>query len=331
MLEFVFSFATRFPFHMSSMTTLQPRRVMLRILATAAWAMSMFTSTQAQEIEPRAYSNAPIGMNFFIAGYAYTDGDLPSGTLPIRNANIETSNAVAAYAHVFDLWGQSGKINVILPYTSLSGTAEGTAVLSGQTVERNINGYSDMSSKLSINLYGAPALSLKEFRNYKQNLIIGGSLQFTAPTGQYDSSKLVNLSTNRWSFKPEIGFSKAVGDWTGELQAGATFFSDNTDFFGGKTRSQKALYSLQGHAIYAFNAGVWGSLDATYFAGGRTTIDGTESSDLQQNWRLGGTLAFPIDAHHSIKLYASSGVSARTDNNYNLFGIAWQYRWAPGF
>ena len=48
-------------------------------------------------------------------------------------------------------------------------------------------------------------------------------------------------------------------------------------------------------------------------------------------WLLGGTLAFPIDAHHSIKLYASSGVSARTDNNYNLFGIAWQYRWAPGF
>jgi hypothetical protein len=112
------------------------------------------------------------------------------------------------------------------------------------------------STASSINLYGAPALSLKEFRNYKQDLIIGASLQITAPTGQYDSSKLVNLSTNRWSFKPEIGFSKAVGDWTGELQAGATFFSDNTDFFGGKTRSQKALYSLQGHAIYAFNAGV---------------------------------------------------------------------------
>lgn len=316
------------PFHMHSLIYFQPRRVISPILVATALAIEISASTQAQEMEPRAYSNAPIGMNFFIAGYAYTDGAVPfDSALPVKNAEIKTSNAVAAYAHVFDLWGQSAKVNVVLPYTSLSGTAE----LSGHPMAREINGYSDLSSTLSINLYGAPALSLKEFRNYKQNLIIGGSLQFTAPTGQYDSSKLVNLSTNRWSFKPEIGFSKAVGDWTGELQAGATFFSDNTDFFGGKTRSQKALYSLQGHAICAFNAGVWGSLDATYFAGGRTTIDGTESSDLQQNWRLGGTLAFPIDAHHSIKLYASSGVSARTDNNYNLFGIAWQYRWAPGF
>jgi hypothetical protein len=45
---------------------------------------------------------------------------------------------------------------------------------------------------------------------------------------------------------------------------------------------------------------------------------------------VGGTLAFPVDVHNSIKLYASSGVSARTDNNYDLIGIAWQYRWGAG-
>ena len=51
----------------------------------------------AQEIEPRAYSNAPIGVNFFISGYAYTQGDLSFGSnLPITDAQLHTSNAVLA-------------------------------------------------------------------------------------------------------------------------------------------------------------------------------------------------------------------------------------------
>ena len=54
-----------------------------------------------------------------------------------------------------------------------------------------------------------------------------------APWGQYDDTKIVNIGTNRWSFKPEIGISKAIGPWTFEATAAATFFTDNDDFFGG--------------------------------------------------------------------------------------------------
>jgi hypothetical protein len=88
--------------------------------------------------------------------------------------------------------------------------------------------------------------------------------------------------------------------------------------------------SLQGHVIYNFLAGVWASFDTTYVTGGRTTVDGALSDDLQQNWRLGGTLAFPLDRRNSVKLYGSRGVSARTGNDYDLVGIAWQYRWGAG-
>ncbi len=70
--------------------------------------------------------------------------------------------------------------------------------------------------------------------------------------------------------------------------------------------------------------------DGTWFGGGRTTIDGVRGSDLQQNWRVGGTLTFPIDARNSVKVYASSGVSARTGNDFDLLGVAWQYRWGGG-
>lgn len=172
------------------------------------------TDAQGQSIEPRAYSNAPVGVNFLIAGYAYTQGGVAFDTsLPVTNPRLHTSNAVLAYARAVDLWGTSGKVEVIVPYTWLSGTAES----SGNPMERVVNGFGDSAFRLSVNLYGAPALPLKEFAHYEPDLIVGASLLVTAPWSQYDSSRVVNIGSNRWSFKPEVGISKSMGPWTAEL------------------------------------------------------------------------------------------------------------------
>jgi hypothetical protein len=104
----------------------------------------------------------------------------------------------------------------------------------------------------------------------------------------------------------------------------------NHDFYGGHTRSQRPIFSMQAHAIYSFPAAAWLSLGATYFTGGRTTVDGVLNRDLQQNWRLGATWAIPMDRSSSVKIYANSGVAARTGNAYDLVGVAWQYRWGGG-
>lgn len=69
---------------------------------------------------------------------------------------------------------------------------------------------------------GAPALSLEDFASYKQDLIIGASLQTSAPLGQYDSDKLLNVGANRWSVKPELGISKGWGPLTVEIATGVT-------------------------------------------------------------------------------------------------------------
>jgi hypothetical protein len=150
------------------------------------------------------------------------------------------------------------------------------------------------------------------------------------PGGQYDTSRLVNIGAHRWYVKPELGLSKALGRWTLELSAAATLFTDNTAFYGDNRRAEDPLYSTQGHVIYNFRSGVWASLAATYFTGGRTTINSTANADREQNRRVGATLAFPVDVHNSVKLYASRGVAARMGNNFDLIGIAWQYRWGGG-
>jgi hypothetical protein len=294
----------------------------------ACCAVAGITSrAHAQDIEPRAYSNAPIGVNFLVAGYAYTTGGLSfDSALPVSDPELSTTNAIVAYARVLEFRGKSAKFDVVAPLSSLYGSVD----FDGEPLRRDISGLSDPKFRLSVNFFGAPALSLKEFAGFQQDLIIGASLQVSAPVGQYDDSRLVNLGTNRWSFKPELGVSKALGRWTLEGMAAVTLYTDNDDFYQRGTRSQDPLYSLQGHLIYSFRSGIWGALDGTYFTGGRTTVDGTLNNDLQQNWRVGATLAIPVNVRNSVKLYGSSGVSARTGNNFDLLGIAWQYRWGGG-
>jgi hypothetical protein len=312
-----------------------PRRLMPsaydRIQAPAAllalaWLLAA-SPAGAQDIEPRQYANTPVGVNFLISGYAYTQGGVSfDPALPVTSPDLDTNSAVLGFARSLDFWGRSGKVDFVAPYTWLSGSAE----LDGEPVSREISGLADPRFRLSVNLYGAPSLTMKEFPTFHQDLIVGAALQVSVPWGQYDGTRLVNIGTNRWFFRPSLGVSKAVGPWILEATAAVTLYTDNADFYRGQTREQDPLYGAEAHVIRSFSRGIWGSVDATYFTGGSTMVDGVAERDLQRNWRFGATLALPINARNSVKLYGSSGVSARTGNNYDLFGVAWQYRWGGG-
>jgi hypothetical protein len=192
------------------------------------------------------------------------------------------------------------------------------------------SGFGDPVVRLSMNFFGAPALSLKEFSAYRQETVLGASLSVSPPLGRYDPTKLINIGTNRWAFKPEIGASHALGNWMLEGALAVQLFSENHEFYGGRTRAQAPLYSAQAHAVYNFRPGLWAALDYTYYAGGSTTVDGVERDDMQQNARWGATLALPVDRKNSVKLYASTGILARSGSNFDILGVAWQYRWGAG-
>ena len=295
------------------------------VLAILVMAASPVSAT---DIEPRSYSNIPVGLNFLIAGYGYTKGNVTfAPSVPITNGKLEIHSGVLAYVRSLDIWGKSGKLDIIIPYAGISGQAE----VLGEPRDREIAGFADPLFRFYVNIYGAPALSMKEFASYKQDIIIGVSLAVTPPGGQYDPSKLVNVGTNRWSIKPELGISKAWGPLTTEAAAGVYVFTGNDQPFQGNTLEQDPIYNIQGHLIYSFGSGIWGALDANYYTGGRTATDHIVADNLQQNWRVGATLAFPLSRHNSIKLNGSTGVYSRTGSNYDIIGIAWQYRWGEGF
>ena len=302
-------------------------RINYAIAIMAAVLVSASSGIYAQTLEPRAFSNAPVGMNFLLVGYQNSKGALLfDPAVPITDANAKIDLGLLAYVRTLDVAGKSAKAGVILPYASLY--ADG--YLNGDFRVRDTDGMADPSFYFSMNFYGAPAVSMKEFRDYQQDTIIGFTLKLIPPLGAYESDKLINIGTNRWTFEPALGVSKALGKWALEASAAVDLYTDNDDFDNGKTRQQDPVYSTQFHVTYNFPRNIWAAVSATYFTGGRTTIDGVSNDDLQQNWRTGFTLALPVNRKHSIKLFGSSGVSTRTGNNYDALGITWQYRWGGG-
>ena len=158
----------------------------------------------AEDLEPRSYANTPVGINFLLMGYSDLHGNVTANpSVPLQDAKLDIKTVVFAYARSLDIWGRSGKFDIVVPEAKLTGSA----LFAGEPKERNVTGLIDPRFRFSVNVYGAPAMSLAEFPSYKQDVIIGTSLAITAPLGQYDANKLVNLGNNRWSFKPELGIS----------------------------------------------------------------------------------------------------------------------------
>ena len=274
-----------------------------------------YQQAAAQEIEARAYSNAPIGINFASGGI----GQAKSGSYIL-------TTELAGLTRIIDVFGQSGRISLLVPYAQLSGSGS----IGTQNMNASAEGLSDPIVKISANLYGAPALSLEEFKNYQQDLIIGASLAASIPWGKYNSEQMLNVGANRSLIQPAIGASQAVGPWRLELAGMATIYTSNTSFLGSNTLSQNPMYSSEAHAIYYFQNTAYISADATYFIGGQKYVNGTAISGSQENWRFGSTFSYPINKHNSIRLTGSKGVYSNTNTDYTALGVSWQYRWGGG-
>ena len=269
-------------------------------------------NAHAQEIEARAYSNAPIGINFLTGGLAQA-----------KSGSYTLNTQALSLTHVIDVAGQSGRLTLVLPYAELSGTGQ----VGAQTINASAEGLSDPLIKASVNLYGAPALTNSEFITYQQDLIIGASIAASIPWGKYNSNQMINVGANRSLIQPAMGLSQAVGPWRLELAGMATIYTSNNNYMGSNTLSQSPIYSGETHLIYYFPSTAWISADATYFTGGQTYLNGLPVNGAQENWRFGSTLSYPLDKSNSIRLSASKGVYSRTDTSYNAVGISWQYRW----
>ncbi len=293
-------------------------------LAIAALVALATGPAAAQELEPRAYSPNPVGANFVAAVYGYQEGDLLfDPTVPITDAEAFVNSAIFGYVRTFGLFGRTASAGVVVPYVWAS--MNGNVYEDRRDITRS--GLADSRWRLSVNLLGGPAMTPGEFAKRRPGPTLGASLTVNAPTGQYDGAKLANLGTNRWAFKPEVGFSYPVGPWAFELYTGVWLFTRNSDFFGGKVFEQDPLLSLQAHVAYTIKPRMWVAFNTTYYAGGLTHTDGVAATERQNNSRVGLTFALPIGKRHSLKLAWARGVTTRVGDKVDMYQIAYQFFW----
>jgi hypothetical protein len=283
----------------------------------------------AQELEPRRWSHLPTGKNFVGGGYVYTKADIFfDPVLRIEDAEMEMHTWAFRYIRTFELLQKSARIDFTQAYQE----GRWSGLLNGAPASITRSGLTDSILRFAINLYGAPPLEGKEFAAYRAKVdvetIVGTALVVQLPTGDYMDDKLINLGTNRFSFRPQLGVVHNRGKWSMELTASVWLYTDNNDFFNGDKLEQDPYYTSQFHLIYTFRPGLWASAGAGYGYGRKSTVSGVEKNDRREN--LGWALSFglPITRQLGIKfayraIRAQESIGQDSNDIGATFSIFW--------
>jgi hypothetical protein len=291
--------------------------------------------TFAQDLAPRSYVITPIHSNAVVVTYSYFNGNLDfQGAVPISDATASANVPILAIFHSFNAFGRSASFTAGLPY----GEANFHGTVMGDQTNVYRSGLLDSVYRVSFNLIGGPAMTLPEFMKWRQKNLLGVSLRVLAPTGQYDSIKLINLGANRWGFKPELGYSRRNGHWILDTYFGTwlhtknpKFFSQNQYYPGIQSQTQAPVGALEAHVSYDVKPRLWVSFDANFWFGGKTSLNGLENPATElRSSRLGATASIPINKHQSVKFSYSNGAYIRYGGNFQNVSAAWQFSWLGG-
>jgi hypothetical protein len=289
-----------------------------------------FTSPSfAEELDPRRWAHLPIDTNFSGAGYAYTKADISfDPVLKIEDGEVDLHTWAGKYIRTFSLFDKTARIGLVQGYQK--GRWKG--LLDGVPTTVRREGWSDTLVRFAINLYGAPPLKGPEFIEYrdakKVETIIGAGLSVQLPTGDYMDDKLINLGTNRFTFRPQVGVVHMRGKWTLEATGIVALFTENDEFFNGKKLEQDPHYAFNTHLIYTFRPGVWASASAGYDYGGRSTVDGIKKDDRKQNIAWAVSFGLPFNRHLGGKIaYVSTRTQESIGADSDSFILAFSAFW----
>lgn len=302
--------------------TNRPPCVRTRLLVYGVVAFLTASRAAAQEMEPRAYSPAPVGTTFLVAGFGHFQGPvLVDPSLDIDTVNGDVWLMTTGVGRVFGIAGRQTRVFALIPVAF--GTVSADA--QQQAFSQTVRGLVDPRVKMTVGLIGAPATKSVTAAAHRP-LVVGTSVTVSLPLGEYDRTQPVSLGRHRWGFKPELGISDVIGRWTVEGQAGVWLFTTNNQHYPGNAhQSEDPIVAVQAHVSYALTRRSWLAVSGTAFSGGQTRVDGIAQPNLQRNSRIGATLSLPIAAKQSVQFVYGAGVATRRGWDFSSFNVTWQF------
>jgi Putative MetA-pathway of phenol degradation len=295
------------------------------VIAVLHYADSLY----AQFTDPRFYGDSPVGVNQIELDYAYGRANASIDTsLIVEGAEVNLNQGTIRYTRYFGLFHRTAWAQALVPIAGLNGSVTGT------NIGRSIIGVGDSSYELAMLLRGGPALGVAQFASYKSTTSVGVSITITAPTGLYNPDKVLNLGSDRWSFKPEIGISHPFGPqqkWVVDAYANASFFTDDTSYHRVEILRQQALPGLEGHVSYAFTPNLWVAFDTRWSFRGDTFVNGMDENNGQQNFVLGSEMNVSLNPRNTLVLVFAKALVHQNGPAYTGFSVKYVYSWGKGY
>jgi len=275
--------------------------------------------------DPRTYENTPVGTNQLELSYSYLHANASLDTsLIVAGAKLNANQGIVDYTRYFGLFHCLSWIELGVPVAGLDGSVSGT------NIQGSTTGAGDSSYAFGMLLKGGQALTADQFEHYQSTTTLGLSLTITAPTGSYRSNRILNLGSDRWSFKPELAWSHPLGrqqKWELDAYANVSFYTDNTSYHGTEILRQGALPGIEGHLSYSFTDTIWASADTRYSFRGTTTIDGVPQDNSQQNFILGTEMNIALNERNTLILEFAKALVHNNGPALVGFSVKYDYTW----
>jgi len=218
--------------------------------------------------------------------------------------------AIVGYLRAFPLFDRATTAAILVPVGRISGDVN----VANAMVNETARGFGDPTLELCVNIIGPPAqINLVDAMRYEPGFSLDVIGDLAVPIGEYDSSRNLNLSQNRWYGRLAAPVVWQLSSWvpgrrtTLEFLPGVWFFGNNTNY-GGKTLKTDPIFQLDGHVTRDFTERLWGALDGTWYKGGKSSIDGVEGAALD-NVAVGFTLGYQINENVSLTFGYKSTVN----------------------
>jgi hypothetical protein len=308
----------------------------LRVIAAAVLAIGALGPPQAQaQVPGRFYWKTLSGANAVPFVYNSISGNtnpFDMGHTVTPGANFDATLAMTGYAHTFTLWDRSAMMAVILPMGRISGEV----TVAGNTVNQSASGFGDPMIEFNLNLIGPKAQkNIPDVLRFEPRVSVDLLADLALPIGEYNSDQVLNVGQNRWYGRLGLPVTLQIGDWvpgrrtTLEFLPAVWMFGDNSDYVG-QTLKTDPLFQLDAHLTRDFTEHFWGAVDASWYSGGRASVNGVQGEKLN-NVGVGLTLGYAINDNLNLTVgYKSTvGDSAPTDLRMDGFMVTLVFGWHP--
>jgi len=272
-------------------------------------------SDTALAYDPRDYVAAPAGTNLLLWYYKYGSGNnlYANGDKVSNDANLKQNIGIFRYVRFVEIFGITADPQFLIPFGNAS------AKFGAGGTETSTSGLGDALFACTFWLVNKP----------DSKTWLGFTQYITAPTGEYQNNKLLNLGANRWAFKEEFGFTKGFGT-TGlflDLGAGVEFYTDNTDFgVNSQKLSQDPLYNAEVHLSKDITKVSFISADYFFNYGAKQKLNDMDLPNTETRKHTAGlTVGYNFSPGYQLLLQYQSDLSTENGIKANTFGARFMY------